>query len=342
MPTTQKQMDGEPSIEPQVADVSTPSSLVTLRKPTSHAHHDWWALALGIIAVPLSGFAFLPGVIPSSPSAACGLIAVGLAMLVWTQARAGSLPRIRSAAGGLAALIALMAGPLIFAPWGNAYRDRQSVRATQLHLELIGHGLQRHLEDLGAYPIGGTRITDAQGRRRGGHGWMTHLLPYIDNSAVYNRIHLDLPYDDPANRPALGTPIETYFSADGDRRLIANVFAASHYAGVGGTVVTTRGEELGAGIFDLGRAYREGDLVDGLANTWIVGEIPGGYPPWGDPENWRSVKKGINRDPEGFGNVAGTGAMCLFADGSVRFLSNKTDVDLLRRLSTRDGHDLSD
>lgn len=169
---------------------------------------------------------------------------------------------------------------------------------------------------------------------------MTRLLPYIDQAAVYSQIQLDLPYDSPANRPAMGMPIETYYAAGGDRRTVANGFAVAHFSGVGGSIIAASGEELPAGIFDPRRPIRQREILDGLSQTWVVGEIPGGYPPWGDPENWRTVSKGINRDARGFGNAAGTGAMLLFADGSVRFFGNQTDVNLLKKLSTRDARDL--
>lgn len=327
----------------QAAPSAVPVSLTeasvsaTTRKSGSP---DRWSLVLGVSAVPFAALAYFPSTLWSLPSAACSFAALWLTLLVWTKSRVNRREQCQSAVGGLAAVLALMTGPLVFAPLGNAVRDHQSIGVTQLHLEEIGRGLQQHHQEHGTYPIGGTRMTDASGKRRGGHGWMTRLLPFIGQTVVYNEIELEQPYDAPVNRPALGTPIETYYAAQGDRSPVANGFAVAHFAGVGGKVRTTRGEELGAGIFGLGNPFREQDLRDGLSNTWIVGEIPGGYPPWGDPENWRTVKKGINRDSEGFGNAAGTGAMCLFADGSVRFLGNRTDVDLLRRYSTRDGNDL--
>lgn len=316
------------------AELTIPKS-----KPNSHGR-DRWSLILGVVAVPLAACAYFPSALWSLPSAACSFAALWLTLLVWTQTRSTRGEHRNSALGGLAAVLALMAGPLVFAPLGNARRDQQSIGVTQQHLAEIGGGLQRYHQEHATYPIGGTRMTDASGKRRGGHGWMTRLLPFIGQTAVYNEIDLEQPYDAPVNRPALGTPIETYYAAQGDRSPVADGFAVAHFAGVGGKVRNELGEELGAGIFGFGNPFREQDLRDGLSNTWIVGEIPGGYPPWGDPENWRTVKKGINRDSEGFGNAAGTGAMCLFGDGGVRFLSNRTDVDLLRRYSTRDGNDL--
>lgn len=301
---------------------------------------DWWAVAWGLLAWPLVACAFEPGVIPSLPYSACAFVALGLAAGVFLRPEAWGWPQARAGCGGLLAAGVLWFGPFVMGPMGNAYRSRMSVQSTQLHLEQIGRGLQRHHDEHGHYPEGGTSLIGADRVRRGGHGWMTRLLPYIDQAAVYGQIQLDLPYDDPANRKALGTPIETYYAAGGDRRTVANGFAVAHFSGVGGSLIAASGEELPAGIFDPRRPIRQREILDGLSQTWIVGEVPGGYPPWGDPENWRTVSKGINRDVRGFGNAAGTGAMLLFADGSVRFFGNQTDVNLLKKLSTRDARDL--
>lgn len=301
---------------------------------------DWWAVVWGCLAWPLVAGAFQPGVIPSLPYSASAFLALGLAASVFLRPEAWSWPQVRAGCGALLATSVLCFGPLVMGPAGNAYRSRLSVQSTQRHLEQIGQGLQRHHDEHGHYPEGGTSMVGADRIRRGGHGWMTRLLPYIDQAALYSQIQLDLPYDAPANRPAMGTPVETYYAAGGDRRTVANGFAVAHFSGVGGSIIAASGEELPAGIFDPRRPIRQREILDGLSQTWIVGEIPGGYPPWGDPENWRTVSKGINRDARGFGNAAGTGAMLLFADGSVRFFGNQTDVNLLKKLSTRDARDL--
>jgi len=300
---------------------------------------DFWACLCGGLSVPLSLCAIWPGLLGSLPSAGCAFVAIILSLLVWTAGRIGQRARWRSVAGAVAAILSLCLGPLVFAPLGNTLRGRQSVQATQQHLETIGRGLAAHLAEHDYYPVGGTQITLPNGQRRGGHGWMTFLLPYVNQPELYQTIVLTEPYDAPVNRPALGTEVADYYASGGDRRKIAGGFAVSHFAGVGGSITSVRGEEVPAGIFDARRPVRQRDLVDGAANTWIVGEVPGGYAPWGDPENWRTVTKGLNKDTRGFGNTAGTGAMALMADGRVKFFSNQTDVDLLKRLSTRDAQD---
>jgi hypothetical protein len=299
-------------------------------------------LWLGLASLPLAGLTYFPGLIAAAPLAITGFLAmVGAALTITARDRLpGALTK--GLVGMIAAALGLAAGPFVIAPWGNADRNQRSILTTQQHLETIGGGLANHLTETGWYPVGGTRLPDAQGRPKGGHGWMTRLLPYIDRRDLYERILLQRSYDDPVNRAVMGTEIETYYAAGGQRKKLAGGYAVAHFAGVGGKLVTTTGQSADAGIFGLARPVRAADLIDGQATTIIVGEVPGGYAPWGDPENWRVVTKGLNRDTRGFGNTAGTGAMLLFADGSVRFLPNSTDVDLLKRLTTRNGREAID
>lgn len=302
---------------------------------------EGWAIAAGMLAVPASGLAYWPGLAASLPGAAIGFLAIWFAVETVLSTTAPPAARKRAVCGGALGCLALLLGPFVFTPWGNATRDRVTVQGTRKHLQQIGVGLQRHQQAVGTYPPGGTELIDKDGRRRGGHGWMTFLLPHIGQAALFARVDLARPYDDPANRLALATPIEEFYAAGGDRRPVGDGYAVAHFAGVGGRVTTPDGQTFAAGIFGLDSAVRPEDLTDGRSQTWIVGELPGGYPPWGDPENWRTVTRGLNRDARGFGNAAGTGAMALFADGSVRFLSNQTDRELLQRLSTRDAGDLT-
>jgi hypothetical protein len=93
------------------------------------------------------------------------------------------------------------------------------------------------------------------------------------------------------------------------------------------------------GIFDRNSGVRRVDVVDGLSNTFVAGEINQNYPPWGDPENWRQIDAPLNEHPYGFGNATRTGAHFLMADSSVRFIPNATSMDVLRKLATRDGRE---
>jgi len=170
---------------------------------------------------------------------------------------------------------------------------------------------------------------------------MAALLPFVGERLLYDRIDFSQAYDEPVNRPAMSQPVVGYYAAGGSRALNGGGLAVSHFSGVGGDVKSPRGETQAAGVFRAGKPLSAEDVTDGLASTLMAGELGGRYPAWGDPENFRVPGSGLNKDANGFGNTARTGALLLFADGHVKFFPNVTDAEVLRRLSTRNAGDLT-
>ncbi len=101
-------------------------------------------------------------------------------------------------------------------------------------------------------------------------------------------------------------------------------YALSHYAG-------------SAAMLGGDAAHTLSDVTDGTDSTILAGEVASGFKPWGDPANWRDVALGINRAPNGFGSPFIGGASFLMVDGSIRFLKNTIDPNVLKALSTPAG-----
>ena len=296
-------------------------------------------LACGVAAVAASALSLLPNFLVSLPATALGFIAIIAGYLALTGAARREITAATRGVlifGMLLGTAGIFLGPLLFAGLGRNLRESTGNQATRRHLDLIGEGLDQHYIQKEGYPIGGTFGRDDAGVIRGQHGWMTFLLPYVGESELYRKIDQALPFDDPVNRDAMGRNVNVYFAEGGDRSRIGQGFSVSHFAGLGGEI-----DEAGGlshlGIFERDVAVKREEITDGLANTLIVGELAGTYPPWGDPENWRKIGRGLNKDVNGFGSYGGHGASFLLADGSVKFFSNKTDPKLLEKMSTRDG-----
>lgn len=295
----------------------------------------------GLSSVPLSALSLRPEVWISIPASALGFCAILLGYMALTGGRLrelSSFTKITSQSGMLLGTLGLFLGPLVFAGIGRELRESSGHHLTRKHLAAIGEALDRFHEQHGSFPVGGTSVREASGSFHGQHGWMTFLLPFIGEESLYTQIDQSKPFDAPENRKPMSRDVETYYAAGGDRTKIGQGFAVAHFAGVGGDI-EDKSALVHAGIFASDGAVKKADVTDGLANTIIVGELAGNYPPWGDPENWRTIGKGLNKDVNGFGNAAGTGAMFLFGDGSIRMLSNKTNPRLLKQLSSRDGAD---
>lgn len=189
---------------------------------------------------------------------------------------------------------------------------------SQNNLKQLALGALEHHERRGGLPPGATFAADAQPM----HSWPTFLLPYVEQNEIAKMVRLDLPWTAPANQEAFKRDVPIYMNPSISETK-QGPLAPSHYA--------ANVHVLGAG------ARRLADITDGAANTILFGEAAGQFKAWGQPLNWRDPAHGINRSPDGFGNPALAGASFVFADGSVRFLKESINPDVLKALATPAG-----
>jgi hypothetical protein len=157
------------------------------------------------------------------------------------------------------------------------------------------------------------------------HSWETYSLIFGGYSTV--EIDFKLPWNHPRNQKYFQCIVPHFTNSllPTPQVLDEQGFGLSHYA---------------ANIHVLGpnKPLCLADITDGTANTLLVGEVNANFKPWGHPVNWRDPAKGINRSPYGFGGSPYTaGAYFSMADGSVRFVSERIDPQVLQALSTPAG-----
>jgi prepilin-type processing-associated H-X9-DG protein len=203
-------------------------------------------------------------------------------------------------------------------PWVSS--DGPGPRTQSLHnLKQIGLALYNYQDTYGSLPPNRFNETG-----RPMHSWIAASLPYLENAPLYQRIRFDVPWNHAENKAAFATVLFLTSPSKREKSINADGYALAAYAG--------NGWVLG------GRPpLRTADFTDGTANTILAGEVNSELKPWGDPTNWRDLARGINRVPHGFGSPWKGGANFLFADGTVKFLSDSTDPDVLRALGTPDG-----
>ncbi|MEX0728091.1 MAG: DUF1559 domain-containing protein [Planctomycetaceae bacterium] len=344
--------DVEAEFEPASAAGLSPKKFVpeprtkfdALKRQSHQAavRNGWMTLAVGLAGFVTSSLSYLESFWFRLPATGLGLIALVMGLMALSAtARRQEEKQIKTIAGiGMACgLLGMFMGPLVFSGWGARARQEAAIADSRFHLEDIGYALDRHHAAKGRFPAGGSFVKQPNGREQGMHGWMTELLPYVDKADLYSMIDFDKPYDDPANFAPFSQDVPTFFASGGNHAKIGRGFAVAHFAGVGGTVKDQKGRAIDLGVFGPNSDVRRTHITDGTSNTLIVGEVGYGYPAWGEPENWRQVGKGLNREAVGFGNAQDTGAIFLFADGSVKFFANNTDPRVLEQLSTRNGED---
>ena len=150
--------------------------------------------------------------------------------------------------------------------------------------------------------------------------WRVALLPYLDQKALYEKFHLDEPWDSPYNKTLLNQMPEVYAPVINIKDEPKNSTYYQVFVGPGALF----GDEDGP---------RLNSIKDGTANTIMVVEAAKPVP-WTKPED---VPFDREKPLPKLGGVFKEGFSTAFADGSARFLSKKLSPKVLRAAITSNG-----
>lgn len=191
-----------------------------------------------------------------------------------------------------------------------------------------------------AFPAGTHPNADLEPEKR--LSWIADVLPYLDQSRVFQSIDFTKSWNDPVherltqlNLPLLHTPAMV------DGTVVPG--GITQYVGIGGVgadapmlPVTDRR----AGAFGYNRVTTIADIKDGTSSTILVTEANKDFGPWiaGGRSTIRSLttKPYIN-GPDGIGGPFKGIVHAAIADGSVRVISENIDPAILEALSTING-----
>jgi hypothetical protein len=218
-------------------------------------------------------------------------------------------------------VLALMAGISFFGVALNVDRQFRQVHANpRRHLRDMHRATELHKEKLGLLPSGA--IARPDGRLL--HGWQTQLLPYLDHQAIYEKIDLQVPWNDPSNHASFSLEVAE-FGGNGA------AYGTRAQEGYAPTVFAANSQLLGGT-----EVVQPTKIIDGTHYTILAGEITGELPAWGEPASCRDPAAGLGDGREQFGSPW-EGVHVLMADGSVRCLSRDIDPGVLRSMATPDG-----
>jgi hypothetical protein len=150
--------------------------------------------------------------------------------------------------------------------------------------------------------------------------WRVHILPYLDEEALYRQFKLDEPWDSEHNRQLIPLVPQVYRNPSSP----SGPGMASYLAVVGkGTMFESK----------EGLSFR--DVLDGLTNTIMVVEVDRDREViWTKPDDWEPDP---NQPLSGLGKAHPGGFDALFGDGSVQFISITIDPEVFEALLTRAG-----
>ena len=247
------------------------------------------------------------------------------------------------------AIIGVLVGLLL--PAVQAARESARRMTCQNRLHQIGIGLHNYHAAFGRFPAGAIEVRvfpDFVGKQ---HAWSAFLLPFIEQSSVYDQIDFDFDFDDAVNEQAAKTLVQTYLcpsTPNSSRKSGPGTTqdrGPTDFGGIFGEQIFG-GNDPPTGIFIYDRALRFRDCLDGTSQTMAVGENAGSRDgQWINGLNLFAQGHSIN-PPEALDfddELRGfhpQGVNTLFVDGSVNFLNESTDLEVLAAMCTRNGHEV--
>jgi len=174
--------------------------------------------------------------------------------------------------------------------------------------------------------------------------WLVCLGPYYEATDLYVRLDNNKGWDEEENRYLALKPLRFLQCPSYPDQLPDSTFAPTHYVGVSGLgqeAATLPAEDPRAGFFGFDRRLPRADVAAQSSRLLIALETSRASGSW--TAAGRSTVRGL--DEEGpwlgasapFGGNHPGGANALFADGSVRFIRESVDAQVLRAIATVQG-----
>lgn len=228
--------------------------------------------------------------------------------------------------------------------------SRNAARSSQCknNLRQIGMGLHAHHEALGSFPVGATEFRKRGQTAQRQLAWSAFLLPYLEQQSLFEALDLNTPFDSPENARGAATILPVYLCPASQRgEQLVQGRGPCDYGGIyGERIVSPNDPPKGTMLYDT--AISMAHIKDGLSNTLIVSEDSRFYDgQWINGRNIFDQAYAINEPNPPFweneirSEHAG-GAQGLLADGSVHFLDQQMDLNVLAAFCTRDQREFVD
>ena len=237
------------------------------------------------------------------------------------------------------AIIGILIGMLL--PAVQQVRAAAHRTACANNLRQIAIGLQSYHSAHHQFPVGALEWRAGNDLSKRQLAWSVFLLPYIEQQNVFERLVVNTPFDSPENAEGAAAIIDVFICPSSLRgRMLSDGRGPCDYGGIFGERISSRNDPpKGTMLNDQAVALR--DVTDGSSNTLIVAEDSG----WRDGQwiNGRNIFDQafpINQAPSFENDIRSEhsqGANAALCDGSVHFLNEQMDLQVLAAICTRAG-----
>lgn len=248
---------------------------------------------------------------------------------------AGSQPAAKTAAGGVIAIMAIGGLVMLLACGGilvalllpAVQAAREAARRAQCtnNLKQIALAFHNYHDTYNSFPP--AYLADEDGKPM--HSWRVLLLPFLEQSALFEQYDFSEPWDSPANMQVVNTAIPSY-QCPSDPAGPASMTTSYMVLSGPGTV------------FEGANGAKIADITDGTSNTLLVVEVQGTGVNWAEPVDLdaSTLSLPFAAGPGSPGSLHPGGINAAMCDGSVRFLSNNISPDTFQSLTTRAGGEM--
>jgi type II secretory pathway pseudopilin PulG len=206
-------------------------------------------------------------------------------------------------------------------PAVQAAREAARRNQSMNNLKQINLGLLNYESARGTYPAHANYGADGKPLL----SWRVHILPFLEQQALYQQFHLDEPWDSEHNKTLIPMMPEIYIDPSSS---IPPAAGQTHYLGASGPNRLFTGAAEGRRI---------ASVTDGTSNTVAVVQVGDEQAvPWTAPGDWDA-----DTTPTSAGSGLHTGVfLAAFADGSVQAIADGIDPTVFKALLTVDGDEV--
>lgn len=179
------------------------------------------------------------------------------------------------------AIIAILVALLL--PAVQQAREAARRSSCKNNLKQLGIALHNYHDVVGCLPLGAIKAPSNSSAGTSGYVWVRYILPYIEQSAMYDAWNEDIPYHNGTNLPLIRTTIPTLLCPSDTATKTWNNAPNYNYAVNYGNTSIGRRSPFNSVNFKIapfhysnnhtGKSYRLRDMTDGTTNTMLMAEV---------------------------------------------------------------------